>query len=216
MCTRARSIAATAELKCRASRSAKSSTSPTGASRANADTVFFWVSVGTTPALSPVVWTASRSPDSAIPTVRPPPPRRSSSSATSRPSALPYWLAPSTISTTRASLPAQPVPALGVEPLDRLAGEPGQAERDVEAQLGLDVAQVPVARREAGQQPGLEQQRARRVEHEQPVLLVDRLAAGDPPGAVLHREEVVEAPDAVDVHLRAVDHRALEDGHLGL
>ena len=49
----ARSTGSTSSTKCRARRSANSSIAPTPCSRANANTVFFWVSVGSTVAWSP-------------------------------------------------------------------------------------------------------------------------------------------------------------------
>ena len=69
MCTRARLIGANEPAKWRASRSPNSSISPIP-SLANAKTVFFCVSVGTTLALSPVRCTSVMSPDNVMPTLR--------------------------------------------------------------------------------------------------------------------------------------------------
>src|SRR5690349_383314 len=90
--------------KCRASSSPNASGAPTPCSRANAYTVFFIVSVGSTPALSPLRWVAARSPESATLTFRSirswrSPPRRT---CTRRVSALPYRLRPNTIATGSA------------------------------------------------------------------------------------------------------------------
>jgi hypothetical protein len=70
MLTRAVLICGCVATKCRASSSPNDSGAPTPCSRANAYTVFFIVSVGSTPALSPVRWVAARSPERATPTVR--------------------------------------------------------------------------------------------------------------------------------------------------
>src|SRR5262249_3310474 len=95
----------------RARRRGESSISPTP-SRASANTAFFCESVGSTWALSPVRWVAVRSPASVVVTdrsvIRCRPPARST--CTSRVSAFPYWLSPSTIAIRRA-YPRKP-PAL--------------------------------------------------------------------------------------------------------
>ena len=87
--------------KCRPSSRANASGSPTPCSLANAYTVFFIVSVGSTPLLSPVRWVAARSPESATLTFRSARPCVSPSrdTRTSRTSALPYRFGPSTIAT---------------------------------------------------------------------------------------------------------------------
>ncbi len=70
MRTSARETGATSSTKCRARRSANSSISPMPASRANAKTVFFWVSVGSTAPWSPATWAAEKSPESEVDTLR--------------------------------------------------------------------------------------------------------------------------------------------------
>ena len=71
----------------------------------------------------------------------------------------------------------------------------------------------------------IEHQPSRRLDRVHSVLLVDRLAAHDGPPFDSRRslragrsllEEVVEAAGAHHVHFKAVHHRALVDGHLGL
>src|SRR5690625_6078533 len=68
-------------------------------SLANAKIVFFWVSVATTVALSPLKWAAAKSPRSCEVTDRSVMQCRglSRSTLTRRTSALPYWFSPSTI-----------------------------------------------------------------------------------------------------------------------
>ena len=68
--TRAQEIAGCVSTKCRPSSSPNSSIEATPCFFANAYTVFFWVSVGSTSALSPVRCVAARSPASATLTVR--------------------------------------------------------------------------------------------------------------------------------------------------
>ena len=70
--------------KCRASSSPNASGESMPYFLANAKTVFFWVSVVSTAALSPVRWTASMSPDSATLTVR----------------SLMWWTSPSLVTRT--------------------------------------------------------------------------------------------------------------------
>ncbi len=90
--TRATPIVGRVAVKCRASSSANASGEATPCCFANAYTVFFWVSVGSTFALSPVRWVAARSPESETLTFRSVtvwvPPSRTT--RTTRVSALPY------------------------------------------------------------------------------------------------------------------------------
>ena len=74
---------------------------------------------------------------------------------------------------------------------------------------------MAVAGRESRERPGRARASPRgRPDH--PVLLVDRLAAHDRPAAGALLEEVVEAAEADDVDLDAVDLRPLRDRHLRL
>src|SRR5579859_2002149 len=104
MLTRAVLMAGCEVTKCVASRTAKSSISPTPCSAANAYTVFFCASVLSTAELSPVRCVAARSPDSVIVTFRSrsrcasaPAASLSRQTLSSRTSALPYWLSARTI-----------------------------------------------------------------------------------------------------------------------
>src|ERR1700744_906194 len=90
----------------------------------------------------------------------------------------------------------QPPLALGVQSLHPRAGEPGQVPQYRIADLLLEVGRVPVAGREAGQQCRVELQLRRRVDHVQPVLLVDGLPPDDAPAAVPPLQEVLEAAAA--------------------
>src|SRR5689334_23225246 len=110
----------------------------------------------------------------------------------------------------------QPPGPLLVEAHDGLAGQPRQPGLHREPVLGLEVAQVPVAGREPGEQRGIQAEGACGVHDVEAVLLVDGLAADDLPLPLVPGAEVVEAARAHDVDRDTVDLGPLVDCHLGL
>ena len=83
----------------------------------------------------------------------------------------------------RAAATRQPFRAARVQRLHLRPGETGHVGLHGEADLRLQVREMPVADRESFEQRAIEAQRRCRIDRVDPVLLVDRLAQHDSPAS---------------------------------
>src|SRR5690349_18578861 len=113
-------------------------------------------------------------------------------------------------------LAREPRRTAGIKRIELRPDDPGHVDLHALAVLRLQIGEVSIAFREAGEQGGVEPHRRDGIDRVDAVALVDRLAQHDAPAALALLQEVVEAAAADDVAGDAFDRAALRDLHLGL